>query len=121
MISGPITCCIRYKIAPGKRSDFEQYALVWKGIIERVGGTYLGCFIPGNEPPDGSHFSFPDVGSRGPDDIATVIFSFRDIATYDRYRREAHFDPECGPITDFYNKTQCFTSYERTFVTQTDR
>jgi hypothetical protein len=112
----PITCCIKYKIAPERLREFEHYAQVWKGIIERLGGSYQGCFIPGNEPPDASYFSFPEIGQKGPDDTATVIFSFRDLAAYERYRREASNDPECEGVTDFLNETKCFTSYERTFV-----
>lgn len=113
---GPITCCIRYKIAPGKEAEFKHYARVWRGIIERLDGTYLGCFLPGNEPPDASHFSFPEIGKQGPRDTAIVIFSFTDLAAYERYRQEAHLDPECAPVTDFFNETKCFSSYERTFV-----
>src|SRR5690242_16789169 len=106
-----ITCCIRYQIAPGRLSDFEHYARTWRRIIERLDGIYHGCFVLGNEPPDASHFSFPDIGRRGPDDVATVLFSFKDLAAYERYRRDAANDPECPAITDFYNRTKCFTSY----------
>lgn len=121
MISGPITCCIRYKIDLGKVSEFEHYANVWRGIIERLGGTYLGCFLPGNSPPDASHFSFPDIGHKGADNAAVVIYSFPDLSSYERYRREAHHDPEFTTVTDFYNMTKCFTSYERTFVKRLER
>lgn len=120
MNSGPITCCIRYKITLGKQPEFEHYARVWKRIIGRLGGTYIGCFLPGNEPPDASHFSFPDIGHKGPDDTAIVIFTFPELADYERYRHNAHLDPECEPITDFYNETKCFSSYERTFVRKLD-
>ena len=120
MTTGPVTCCIRYKIAPGKLADFEHYARVWRGIVERLEGTYIGCFLPGNEPPNASHFSFPEIGRKGPDDIAIVIFSFRDMAEYERYRSEASLDPECAAITDFYNETRCFSSYERSFVRKLD-
>jgi len=112
----PITCCIKYKISPAKQSEFEHYARVWKGIIERLDGNYIGCFLPGNEPPDASHFSFPEIAQKGPDDIAVVIFSFRDLAGYQRYRSEANLDPECALVTEHFNKTKCFISYERSFV-----
>jgi hypothetical protein len=80
----PVTCCIRYKLAPGKQADFEYYALTWKRIIERLNGTYYGCFLPGEPPPDASHFSFPAIGRDGPIDVATVLFSFDDLAGYER-------------------------------------
>jgi len=113
---GRITCCIRYSISPGKQSEFEHYARVWRRIIERLGGSYFGCFLAGENPPDADHFSFPEIGLSGPDDIAMVIFSFRDLEAYERYRRDAGTDPECDAITRHFNDTKCFTSYERTFM-----
>jgi hypothetical protein len=115
-----ITCCIRYTIAPGKADDFAHYARVWRRIIERLDATYHGCFVPGEEPPDAEHFSFPTVGRKGPDDVAVVVFSFDDRAAYEHYRREAGNDPECAAVTAHYKATQCFTSYERTFLTPLD-
>jgi hypothetical protein len=111
-----ITCCIRYKISPGKESEFAHYAQVWSGIIRRLGGTYYGCFIPGDRPPDAAHFSFPEMAKDGPLDVATVIFSFSDLAEYERYRRDASNDPECDAMIDHLKATNCFSSYERSFV-----
>lgn len=112
-----ITCCIRYTIAPAKTNDFAHYARVWRRILERLGATYHGCFLPAEPPPDAAHFSFPNVGRNGPDDVAVVLFSFEDLESYDRYRREAALDAECDAVTTHFNETQCFTSYERTFLT----
>jgi hypothetical protein len=111
-----ITCCLRYTIAPGRIVEFKHYARTWKKIIERLGGDYHGCFLPSEPPPDASHFSFPNVGRNGPDDIAVVLFSFRDLGAYEHYRREAGNDPDCEAVTAHYRKTQCFTSYERSFL-----
>ncbi|HEY2867349.1 MAG TPA: NIPSNAP family protein [Pyrinomonadaceae bacterium] len=115
-----ITCCVQYRIVPGKRDEFAHYARVWRRIIERLGGTHHGCFMPGEQPPDAEHFSFPTVGQKGPDEVAVILFSFDDLAAYERYRREARNDPECAAVTAHYNQTQCFTSYERTFLTPLD-
>ena len=115
-----ITCCIRYELAPGKTAEFEHYARVWKRIIESLGGEHHGCFMPGEPPPDSSHFSFPGVGRNGPDNIAVVLFSFPDLEAYNRYRRDAGSDPECDAVTEHYRQTQCFTGYERTFLTPLD-
>ena len=115
-----ITCCIRYTIAPGKSADFEHYVRVWKRIIERLGGLHHGCFMPGERPPDSSHFSFPGVGRNGPEDVAVVLFSFVDLEAYNRYRREASNAPECAPVTEHYRQSKCFTGYERTFLTPLD-
>jgi hypothetical protein len=117
---GAITCCIQYKIAQDKTAEFEHYIRVWKRIIERLDGRHHGCFMPGEQPPDAAHFSFPGVGRNGPPDVAVVLFSFPDLETYNRYRREASSDPECEAVTEHYRQTQCFTSYERTFLTPLD-
>src|ERR1044071_7600392 len=103
-----ITCCIRYTIGPDKGADFEHYARVWKRIIERLGGRHHGCFMPREWPPDAAHFSFPGIGRNGPDDVAVVLFSFPDLETYNRYRRDASNDPECAGVTQHYRQTQCF-------------
>jgi len=113
---GAITCCIRYTIAPGKQAEFERYARVWRRIIERLGGTYYGCFVPGEQPPDADHFSFPEIGRTAPENSATVIFGFHDLAAYERYRRDAEKDPECEAVTKHFNDTKSFTNYERGFV-----
>ena len=115
-----ITCCIRYTIAPGKSADFEHYVRGWRRIIERLGGLHHGCFMPGQWPPDSTHFSFPGVGQTGPDNVAVVLFSFPDLETYNRYRSDASNDPECAPVTEHYRQTRCFTQYERIFLTPLD-
>ena len=115
-----VTCCIRYTIAPDKVDEFTHYARVWRRILERLGATYHGCFLPGEAPPDADHFSFPEVGHAGPDNEAVILFSFNDIAAYERYRREAGSDTECAAVTRHFQDTRCFTSYERTFLTPLD-
>lgn len=112
-----ITCVLRYHIRPGKTAEFEHYVRVWKRIIERLDGHHHGCFMPGDQPPDASRFSFPEIGRKGDDDIAVVLFTFSDLAAYDRYRREAKHDPEFDQVTAHFNETRCITSYERSFLT----
>ena len=115
-----ITCCIRYGIAGGKTDAFAHYARVWRRILERLGATYHGCFMPAEQPPDAAHFSFPDLGRSGPDNVAVVLFSFDDLAAYERYRREAGNDSECAGVTAHLHETQCITMYERSFLTPLD-
>jgi hypothetical protein len=110
-----ITCFIRYTVDPNKRSDFEHYARVWMRLIEKYGGTHLGYFIPDDEAPP-AKFSFPGVGESGPHNIAIALFSFPTLEAYDAYRRDVSNDPECLAVTAHYEKTKCFTKYERTFV-----
>jgi hypothetical protein len=103
-------------MSPGKLAEFEHYARTWRRIIKRLGGTYHGCFLPSEPPTDASHFSFPDIGSEGPADVATVIFTFDDLGGYEKYRRDVSKDPECAAVTAHYHETKCFIAYERSFV-----
>ena len=115
-----ITCFLRYTIAPGKAAEFEHYAQVWMRLIEKYGGAHHGYFMPGDSPP-ASSFSFPGIGEPGPDNIAVALFSFESVDAYDRYRREVKDDPECHAATLHYERTKCFTKYERTFMRAIER
>jgi hypothetical protein len=110
-----ITCFIRYTIDREKLADFEHYARVWMRLIEKYGGTHLGYFVPDQEAPAAT-FSFPGIGEPGPDNVGVALFSFPTLEAYDAYRREVANDPECISVTAHFEKTKCFTRYERTFV-----
>ena len=110
-----ITCFLRYTINPDKLADFEHYARVWMRLIEKYGGTHHGYFVPGIDPPS-AVFSFPGVGEAGPDNVAVALFSFPSIEAYETYRREVANDSECLAVTSHYERTKCFTKYERTFM-----
>jgi hypothetical protein len=110
-----ITCFLRYTIDPERLEDFEHYARVWMRLIEKYGGKHLGYFLPDKEAPPAT-FSFPGIGESGPDNIAVALFTFPDIEAYEKYRREVANDPECLEVTAHYEKTKCFTKYERTFL-----
>ncbi len=110
-----ITCFLRYTINRDELPAFEHYARVWMRLIEKYGGTHLGVFIPADGPPSAA-FSFPGPGEAGPENVAVVLFSFPNIETYEKYRREVKNDPECAAITHHYEQTKCFTKYERVFM-----
>jgi hypothetical protein len=110
-----ITCYLRYTIAPDKLTEFEHYARVWMRLIEKYGGTHHGYFVPGETPPN-TTFSFPGVGEAGPENIAVALFSFPNVESYERYRREVKEDPECRTTRKHYEETKCFIKYERTFM-----
>ena len=119
-----ITCLLRYTIAPGKVADFEHYAQVWMRLIEKYGGSHHGYFMPAFGPdaaPPSVSFTFPGIGEAGPANVAVALFSFPDVAAYDSYRREVKSDPECQAVTAHYQRTKCFTKYERTFVRLVER
>jgi hypothetical protein len=115
-----ITCCIRYHIDPARLADFEQYARTWMRLIEKYGGTHHGYFVPHPSPPNAT-FSFSGIGVDGPSDVAIALFSFSDIESYEKYRREVANDPACLAATRHYEGTKCFTKYERTFMTPVAR
>ena len=112
------TCCIRYVLAPGKLTEFKEYAHAWIPLIEKYGGTHHGYFVPSERSDEVpvTTFSFPGLGSEGPPDVAFALFSFKDIETYEAYRRDVSHDEECRKATARFNETQCFLSYERTFL-----
>lgn len=112
------TCFIRYRLEPGKLSEFEEYARAWIALIEKYGGRHHGYFVPGGADdrfPDAS-FSFPGLGREGPTDVAVALFSFPSIDAYERYRRDVREDEACRAATARFEETRCFTSYERSFL-----
>jgi hypothetical protein len=118
----PITCVIRYVIAPGKLKDFEEYGRRWVGLIQKYGGTHHGCFLPQSAPSarHSGHFSFPGLGAVGPDNVAVVLYSFPNLEAYESYRSQAAQDEECKAVTAHFEKTKCFSSYERSFMRRLD-
>jgi NIPSNAP protein len=113
-----LTCFIRYQIAPGKPDAFREYAHEWIALIRKHGGTHHGYFVPGTDAdvlPDAT-FSFPSLGREGPPDVGVALFSFPTIEAYEKYRREVSEGDGCRTATARLNETECFTSYERTFL-----
>jgi len=112
------TCFIRYQLDPNKLDEFREYARSWISLIRKYGGTHHGFFIPGSEydGPPSAAFSFPDLGTEGPPNIAVALFSFPSIEAYDRYRLAVSDDEACKAATARFNETQCFCRYERTFL-----
>ncbi len=112
------TCLVRYEVNLEKLSEFEAYARAWIGLIEKYGGTHHGYFIPGGSTdmmPEAT-FSFPGLGSQGPDNLAVALFSFPTVEAYERYRREVAEDEGCIAATARFNESNCFLSYERNFL-----
>lgn len=95
-----ITCYLRYVIDPYKLNDFEMYAQMWIPLVNRLGGTHHGYFLP----------------HEGANNIAVALFSFPSLAAYEEYRRVIQNDPECQAAFAFAEKTRCIVSYERSFM-----
>jgi hypothetical protein len=94
-----ITCYLRYIIDPEKLAEFENYGKMWVPLVEKLGGTHHGYFLP----------------SEGASNVALALFSFPSLAAYEQYRMAASSDPECQAATRYFNETKCFISYERSF------
>lgn len=95
-----VTCYLRYIIDPYKLGDFETYARLWIPLVNRLGGTHHGYFLP----------------HEGASNVAVALFSFPTLAVYEEYRARMVDDPECQEAHIFADRTRCILSYERTFM-----
>jgi len=95
-----ITCYLRYTIDPYKLADFEHYARLWIPLVNRLGGTHHGYFMP----------------HEGANNIALALFSFPTLAAYEDYRARMAEDAECQAAFAFAEQSRCILSYERSFM-----
>ena len=112
------TCLVRYEVDLEKLNEFKDYARAWISLIEKYGGTHHGYFIPSDSADDipKAEFSFPGIGTEGPNNIAVALFSFPSVAAYERYRTQVTEDEECIATTARFNETKSFLGYERNFL-----
>jgi hypothetical protein len=94
-----ITCYLRYEIDPFKVKEFETYAKMWIPLVNKLGGTHHGYFLP----------------HESSDYIAIAMFSFPSLADYEAYRVKAASDPECQKAIAYFRETRCFLKHERSF------
>ncbi|WP_294226392.1 NIPSNAP family protein [uncultured Shimia sp.] len=95
-----ITCTLTYEIDPNQVAAFEAYSKVWIGLVNRMGGTHHGYWLP----------------SEGASDVAYAMFSYPSLAAYEAYRTASMDDPECQKAFAFAQKTGCIRRYDRTFT-----
>jgi hypothetical protein len=95
-----ITCFVRYVIDPYKLEAFEDYARLWIPIVNRMGGTHHGYFLPG----------------EGVNNVSVALFSFSSLAAYEDYRIRMRSDPECVAAFERAKRDRSIMSYERTFM-----
>jgi hypothetical protein len=95
-----ITCYLRYVIDPYKLAEFEHYAKLWIPMVNRLGGTHHGYFMP----------------HEGANNIALALFSFPSLADYEAYRAKIPGDPECQAALAYAEETRCILSYDRSFM-----
>jgi hypothetical protein len=99
-----ITIHLKYEIDADQLEVFEEYGRRWVGLVNRLGGTHHGYFLP----------------SEGDSDIAYALFSFPSMARYEQYRTESMTDPECQAAFELARSTRCIKRYERRFLRPLD-
>jgi hypothetical protein len=95
-----IPCYLKYKIDPYQIKEFETYAKKWIPLVNKYGGVHHGYFLP----------------HEGPNNIATALFSFDSLASYEKYRMDSMNDPDCQEAYEYAINTKCILSYERSFM-----
>jgi hypothetical protein len=95
-----ITVHLRYEIDADKQADFAEYGRRWIHLVNKLGGTHHGYFLP----------------SEGDSDEAFALFTFPSLAAYEQYRVAATEDPECVDAYRFATETKCIRRYERRFL-----
>ncbi len=95
-----ITCYLKYVIDPFKLEEFEHYGKLWIPLVEKFGGIHHGYFMP----------------HEGQSNIALALFSFPSLAEYETYRNRAAEDVDCQKAMEYHRETQCYLSYERSFM-----
>jgi hypothetical protein len=95
-----VTCVLRYEIDSNQIVAFEKFARTWVDLVNRLGGTHHGYFLP----------------SEGASDIAMALFSFPNLAEYEIFRGRFSTDPEIIETQRFLKETGCVRRVERTFM-----
>jgi hypothetical protein len=95
-----ITCVVDYIIDPSKIDAFEKFAERWIDLVDRHGGQDHGYFLP----------------SEGASDRALALFSFPNLAAYERYRSRFGVDPEFIEADRIRDESGCVLRYDRSFM-----
>lgn len=95
-----VTCYLKYVIDPYKLKEFEVYAKMWIPLVNKLGGTHHGYFLP----------------HEGANNIAVALFSFPSLADYEAYRDKMREEPDCIKAFEYSDRTRCIVSYERSFM-----
>ncbi|MHB1111095.1 MAG: NIPSNAP family protein [Devosia sp.] len=95
-----ITCFIRYRIDPHKRSQFEQYARIWGEAIPRCGADLIGYFSP----------------HEGSATLAYGVYSIESLAAYEVYRARLAADPQAMENFRFAQQERFIVEEDRTFL-----
>ena len=95
-----ITCVVDYIIDPRKIDACERFARRWIELVNRHGGQHHGYFLP----------------SEGASDRALALFSFPNLAEYERYRSRFGVDPEFIDADRIRDESGCVLRHDRSFM-----
>ncbi len=95
-----ITCYVSYTIDLDKVDAFEAYARAWIPLVNSMGGTHHGYFLP----------------EGGNDNVAVALFSFPSLEDFETYRRKRKDDPRCKAAFAIADSTKCILHYEAQFM-----
>jgi hypothetical protein len=98
--SALITCYLKYVIDPYKLAEFEDYARTWIPIVNHMGGTHHGYFLP----------------HEGASNLAYALFSFPSLTDYEAYRKRIPDDAECQAVLEMEKRNRSIVSYDRSFL-----
>lgn len=90
-----ITIHVRYTVDPDQMDAFEAYARAWIPLVNSMGGTHHGYFLPNEN-----------------NNVAVALFTFPSLADYEDYKRKRKSDPRCKAAFEIANSTRCILHYE---------
>ena len=95
-----ITCTLTYKINPAQLEAFETYSKAWIYLVNKMGGTHHGYFLP----------------HEGANNKAWCMFSFASLAAYEHYRTRINAAPDCQATYAYAVTTNRILSSDQPFT-----
>ena len=95
-----ITCFIRYRIDPTKKTEFCTCAGNWGQAIPRCGADLIGYFAP----------------HEGSSTLAYGVYSIENLAAYETYRARLAEDPLGRENYEFAQREKFILREDRTFL-----
>lgn len=94
-----ITCHAKYVIDTDQLQAFELYCRLKISVVTRLGGQHHGYFLP-----------------VGDSNIAYGVFSFANLAEYDRYCKELELDEAWVRMKALCMQASFILEYDRAFL-----
>lgn len=91
---------MKYIIDPYKIKKLEVYSKMWIRLVNKLGGTHQGYFLP----------------YEGANNIAFPLFTFPSLTAHEAYRVKTTIGTECLDAFRYAEETKCILSYEKSFM-----